>query len=664
MTRTVESQSRRQKMAEAAQAVERLANSDVAREKFFRKLLQHLVEATQAVAGAVWLLDENHVLSLQSEQQIDALELDRNSDANRLRVQYLLDVLQRDEMSCWVPDDHALPVKQSLLIVPIHHNDQSTGLVELFLDGKTETDSLREILDFVPDVIAFASRYLAWHEESHSSDSRLQFWTQFEQVLNELHSTLRSRDVTATASNEGRRLMECDRFSVLARRGGRMHVLSVSGQGRINPRSNLIRSMLKLAAPVVASAEPIDYDGQSMEYPPQIAAPLVDYLKESNARSVLVIPLVPSTGNENKNSKPGKKPSRPLGVCVIEWFDQAGLSPLKKQQAESFCAHVTSALANARTHERVFLLPLRRILGGFFGWFQGRRFATAFAISVLLELAVFALVITPAHYRVEATGKIMPVAQRDIFAPWDGEIVEIFVEGGQQVTQGQQLLILRNDELEQTLLSLKNRLGERLQLKDLLRVQLGDVGSRGNRQEEIQIRGKQAQTETEIRGISERIAATEKQIDSLVVRSPMAGTVATFQLNQLLRNRPATRGEVLLQVMDESQNWRLELDVPEHRLGILMHAKDKQNDSTLPVEFVLATAPEQQYPGTLTGTATRIQLSSENEAVLPVLVQLNRDDVPLRRIGAKVKAKIDCGERSLFYVLFGDVVEFVQRHVW
>ena len=348
----------------------------------------------------------------------------------------------------------------------------------------------------------------------------------------------------------------------------------------------------------------------------------------------------------------------------MEWLEQADVSPLKQEHAEALCSHISSALANARKFEGVFLLPLRRFLGGLFGWFRGRRFAAALAVAVLLEVVGFALFMIPARYRVEATGRIMPVVQRDIFAPWDGEIVDIYVESGQQVTQGQQLLKLQNDELEQTLLSLKNRLGERLQLNDVLRVRLGDVASLGNRHEEIRIRGKQAQTEIEIRGISERIATIEKQIDALVVRSPVHGTVATFQLTQLLQNRPATRGEVLLQVMDESQAWHLELDVPERRLGNLQRAAEMYGDIALSVEFVLATAPEKQYAGTVAGSATRIQFSNENEAGLPVLVQFNREDVPLRRIGAKVRAKIDCGEKSLFYVLFGDVVEFVQRCFW
>jgi len=664
MTRTVESQSRRQKMANAALAIERIAGTDLDRQKFFSELLRHLSEATEAVAGAVWMLDDNRILSVQSEQRLVELGFDRKPNAHQFHVQYLLDVLQRDESFCRAADDHALPVELTLLIVPFHHKEQCAGIVELFLDCDQEAESLRETLDFVQDVMAFATRYLLWHEESHSLSSRLKFWSEFEQVVSDLHLSLRSSEVAATASNEGRRLIGCDRFSVLTRQGGRTKVRSVSGQGRVNSRSNLIRAMGKLADPVIRSAEAILYDGQTTDFPPQIATPLVNFLRESQGRSILVIPLVLHVHDKNRPREFQEKRRRAYGACVMEWLDQADVSPLKQEHAEALCSHISSALANARKFEGVFLLPLRRFLGGLFGWFRGRRFAAALAVAVLLNAVGLALFLIPARYRVEATGRIMPVVQRDVFAPWDGEIVDIYVESGQQVTQGQQLLKLRNDELEQTLLSLKNRLGERLQLKDLLRVQLGEVASQGNRQEEIRIRGKQAQTEIEIRGISERIAAIEKQIDALVVRSPVNGTVVTFQLTQLLQNRPATRGEVLLQVMDESQDWHLELDVPEHRLGNLQRAAEKNGDFALPVKFVLATAPEKQYAGTVAGSATRIQLSSENEAVLPVLVQFNRDDVPLLRIGARVRTKIDCGEKSLFYVLFGDVVEFVQRRFW
>ena len=36
----------------------------------------------------------------------------------------------------------------------------------------------------------------------------------------------------------------------------------------------------------------------------------------------------------------------------------------------------------------------------------------------------------------------------------------------------------------------------------------------------------------------------------------------------------------------------------------------------------------------------------------------------LLRIGADVRAKINCGKQMLGYVLFGDVVEFIQNRLW
>ena len=48
-----------------------------------------------------------------------------------------------------------------------------------------------------------------------------------------------------------------------------------------------------------------------------------------------------------------------------------------------------------------------------------------------------------------------------------------------------------------------------------------------------------------------------------------------------------------------------------------------------------------------------------------VFCEFQKDQLPRQpRIGAEVRAKINCGEKSLGYVLFGDVVEFVQKYFW
>jgi len=114
----------------------------------------------------------------------------------------------------------------------------------------------------------------------------------------------------------------------------------------------------------------------------------------------------------------------------------------------------------------------------------------------------------------------------------------------------------------------------------------------------------------------------------------------------------------------DSDEWRLELEVPEHRMGHLLTAITQSEDHELPVEYFLRTNVDTTYEAKVTEVATRTSESQEEGTVVEVYAQIDPDTLPSRRIGAEVQAKIDCGDRSLFYVLFGDVVEFFQRHLW
>jgi hypothetical protein len=84
----------------------------------------------------------------------------------------------------------------------------------------------------------------------------------------------------------------------------------------------------------------------------------------------------------------------------------------------------------------------------------------------------------------------------------------------------------------------------------------------------------------------------------------------------------------------------------------------------LPVEFIPATAAESTFSGTLDLIATRSAVSNEQTNIFPVHVSTDARQIPNLRIGAEVRAKIDCGQRSLGYVLFGDVIEFIRLRLW
>ncbi|MCH7543737.1 MAG: HlyD family secretion protein [Proteobacteria bacterium] len=163
----------------------------------------------------------------------------------------------------------------------------------------------------------------------------------------------------------------------------------------------------------------------------------------------------------------------------------------------------------------------------------------------------------------------------------------------------------------------------------------------------------------------EQIEILNERIDSLSVRAPWDGIVVTFQgeLEQLT-DRPVGRGEVLLEIMDDTGDWHLELEVDDRRMGHILEAQQALGQSELSVEFIAATTPERAYQGTLQMLGTRTETSADDGNVVPIVVSVDAKEIQHRRVGAEVRAKIDCGERSLGYVLFGDVIETVRSFFW
>jgi hypothetical protein len=78
----------------------------------------------------------------------------------------------------------------------------------------------------------------------------------------------------------------------------------------------------------------------------------------------------------------------------------------------------------------------------------------------------------------------------------------------------------------------------------------------------------------------------------------------------------------------------------------------------------LLTSPELSYQATLDYLATRTVTAEEKGSVIEARATLDKSKLPLRTIGADVRARIGCGKSYLGDVLFGDVIEFVQKYLW
>ena len=105
--------------------------------------------------------------------------------------------------------------------------------------------------------------------------------------------------------------------------------------------------------------------------------------------------------------------------------------------------------------------------------------------------------------------------------------------------------------------------------------------------------------------------------------------------------------------------------MPEDRMGYVAAAQQAIS-ADLPVTYMLATHPGSTRQGTVQEVAesAEVQTTEEGSTVL-IKVKINEDDVAEadRRPGATVTAKVYCGQRSLAFVWFHDLVAFVQSRI-
>ncbi|MFO1022073.1 MAG: efflux RND transporter periplasmic adaptor subunit [Planctomycetales bacterium] len=330
--------------------------------------------------------------------------------------------------------------------------------------------------------------------------------------------------------------------------------------------------------------------------------------------------------------------------------------------------HSAAALNNSISHESLFLLPVWRAIGSVVEALRGRTLAKVIAATVAILILVAAMIWMKWDYRVEGKGRLMPIVKRDVFAAREGRVTKVLVTSGQRVAAGTPVVELENEDIRSRLLAATNEYNERRKEANGLETELNNLNRTTNKDDYIRLAGKLQQTKLAIEGAKTQVTILTKMREDLTVRTPIDGVIATFDPDKVLLYRPVQQGELLLEVMDTSKDWHLELDVPEHRLGHILRAQEREKDEKLPVEFLLATETEVTYQGTLGPIASRANVSDEQGTVVEVYADISPEDkIKLKdkyRIGAEVRAKINCGPYSLWYVLFGDVLEFIRKRLW
>ncbi len=650
--------------------VDQLAKADIAPEEFYSEFLPRVVSALAAMGGAVWTLNQEGQLALQYQINLQATglrECPQEVQAQHSRLLYR--VASGNEGMLVLPhagpgddqDNQAANPTNFLLLLGLLRTDLETmGVVEVFQRAETGPATQKGYLRFLMQMCELASDFLKSHQLRHFSHRQV-MWTQLEEFARVVHDSLNPRETAFTIANEGRRLVECDRLTVAICKGKRCVVEAVSGQDVFDKRSNTVRLLGKLATAVVASGDPMWYTGDTRDMPPQVEEAVQAYVDEAHSKTVAVLPLRRPPPPEEDDPNERTKPEAPVGALIVEQIEDSRVPASLMQRVEVVCRHSSTALANAKEHQDLFLMPVWRALGKTRWVLQARTLPTTLTVLAAVLLVVAVLSFWPAPFRLESQGTLEPVNRQDIFAPIDGVVKALYCDHGDKVAKEQLLANLRNTDLE---LAITDVQGQLLAARErLAAVQRSLWDERALKiDERYRLSGDQAELFQKVNSLEAQLALQQAKQQDLSIRSPLDGLVVTWDLRKRLIDRPVQRGQSLIRVADPNGPWQLELDMPENRMGHIAAAQKKLGDK-LEVSYILATEPGTTRYGTVQEIERSAEVRGDEGNTVLLKVAIDKSQLPQLRPGASVTAKVYCGRRALGYVLLHDVIEFIQTRI-
>ncbi len=661
--------------------IARLARTELEPAEFCAEFLSRMVSAMAAVGGAVWTAEDGGGLALQCQVNLGQAGLGARDEDDQARHGRLLQKAFSGDKGLLVPPHSTAesgqqagnPTEYLLVLAALRTDLKTVGVLEIFQRPDTGSEAQRGYLRFVLQMCELAGDFFKSRQLRSLSDRQV-LWSQLEEYARAVHTSLDLRGTAYTIANEGRRLIECDRVSLAVTRGRRCRIEAVSGQDVFEKRSNTVRLLGKLAERVAAAGEPIWYTGDTRNMAPQIEEVIQEYVDQSQSKAVGAVPLLrPGSAGDDQEADQDQEQTgeaeQVVGVLIVERIEDNRVPESMLQRIDFVCQHGSSALANAWEHENLFLMPLWRSLGKA-KWVVGARTLPKTVLVLAAAIVLLGcLLIWPASFEMESGGTLEPVLRQNIFAGLDGRVEAILVDHGETVSADQPLIRLRSTDLEMDVASVTGKqmtVGQ--QILTIQRVLLEEPELTVEQQNRLS--GQLAERKEELRSLDEKLRLYKRKQRELLVTAPSDGVVMTWELRDRLTGRPVRRGQFLMQVADPEGPWQLELRMPEDQVGHVLKSQRELGDQ-LKVTYILATDPGIERTGRVVEIHRAAEVQGEEGNTVLIKVTLDEDpgsvedgQMPAsRQVGAELTARVHCGRRCLGYVLFHDLIGFIQSRI-
>ncbi|MEI7783733.1 MAG: efflux RND transporter periplasmic adaptor subunit [Betaproteobacteria bacterium] len=441
---------------------------------------------------------------------------------------------------------------------------------------------------------------------------------------------------TLTLVNGAVRTLGLRQAALCWRVAGHAQVLAISHIDKFESTSRLVSALEAAAAEVLSTDQVISWSqqqgaasAQELDGAPAPAGPpghqaLLDSLE----------------GMHHVTSLPMRDGSGQTQAVLIAVGDSQPLPQEVVNQALLMLEMVYPRLADSRWRDANPLQRLRQStlqrLELFVG--PGRPWLKFGALMVSVLLLVLLFVKVP--YRVEASAQLITDSTRVITAQNDGRLLEVLVDVGDTVRQGQALARLDTTDLQQQQAEVLSDIQRYASEEDKARA----TGALA----EMQIaRARRVQAEAKLKRVSYFLQQSRSE-------APFDGVVVEGERRNLLGSS-VKRGDKLFRIA-QVRDLYVVLQVPEHAI------RELRGDAQ--AELLLLSQPDKPIRLQVSSFVPMAQVKGEEGNQFVLKAQIVDPGAPWWRPGMTGLARIDAGSRNITWVLFHRAIDKLRLWLW
>ncbi len=475
-------------------------------------------------------------------------------------------------------------------------------------------------IEYLTAMAQLVASYLTlWHyrDSSHQSERDAIHAAAMVELLSRIHTCDSLQPACYELVNELQAFLGCQQIAVSFGKQptGRWRVRAVSGLAEVDPRSELVRTIVDVMHEAVIHNElsvwpPPDHRRQAMLAHEKLA-------ELSDAGCVVSVPLRDTAGQA-------------VGACVLLGSADFAHATSQIDMLRAVAPHLAIALEAVRRQEQGWLTRMAQTF-----WRQ-RLTSKSRLIVAALVTAIFVLML-PIPYRISGDVRLQPVMRRVVAAPFPSLLERAAVEPGDVVVAGQVLALLDGRELRAELAGL---LAEYERTETERHVALAKHDAAAARQ-----------TQLTLERLALRIQLFRERAANLEIKSPIDGVVLSGDLKKA-EGIPVTTGQLLFEIGPLDQ-LLVEVAIPDEDISFVKTASAARLRLTADPFAERHIALHRIHPEAAI-------VDSENVFLAEALVE--NTDGHLRP-GMRGTAKISGPQRPIIWILLHRPWQYLVHHL-